>query len=76
MAGEGFLLELALPPLLLLLLLLGRLSLTFHSPVLDLMTGGDLGEQEESSSSAALGWLLADGCNRSSSSSLSRCSLR
>lgn len=39
--------------LLLLLLLLGRLSLTFQRPVLDLMTGGDLGEQDESSSSSA-----------------------
>lgn len=40
--------------LLLLLLLLGRLSLTFQRPVLDLMTGGDLGEQDESSSSSTV----------------------
>lgn len=45
----------ALPPLLLLLLLLGRLSLTFQRPVLDLITGVDLDEREESPSSAALG---------------------
>lgn len=45
--------------LLLLLPLLGRLSLTFQRPVLDLMTGGDLGEQDESSSASTVadfGW--------------------
>lgn len=60
-AGDAFLLLLAL----LLLLLPGRLSLTFQRPVLDLMTGGDLGEQDESSSSSgATGFgFPALGCN-------------